>query len=86
MSKLYFLGAGVLVAVFLWYGNSEYNRGYQKARDEQNAHIISVMQEHQAEKLKIQNKIKDMQNAIDNNKDWSTKPLPSDIISVLREA
>lgn len=79
MLKTYLIGAGALVVAFLWYGHTEYKRGYQRASNIQNERILELSKEKET----IQSKIKGLQNAIKSNKDWSNTPLPSDIISVL---
>ena len=82
-NKIYLLIAGVVLIAFVWYGHSEYKRGFQDAKDEQNSRIIKMLQEHKEEKEKSLERIKRLQNGIDKNKTWSTKPLPSDIRRLL---
>ncbi len=85
MLKFYLIGGAVVLAGVLFYGNSQFNKGYQKAIDEKNREIIEVLQKKNKERNLIVKKLKEVQNARNNNKVWSNTIIPDDFDKLLRQ-
>lgn len=85
MLKFYLIGGAVVLAGVLFYGNSQFNKGYQKAIDEKNREIIEVLQKKNKERSLIVKKLKEVQNARNNNKVWSNTAIPDDFDKLLRQ-
>ncbi len=85
MLKFYLIGGAVVLAGVLFYGNSQFNKGYQKAIDEKNREIIEVLQKKNKERSLIVKKLKEVQNARNNNKVWSNTIIPDDFDELLRQ-
>ncbi len=85
MLKFYLIGGAVVLTGVLFYGNSQFNKGYQKAIDEKNREIIEVLQKKNKERSLIVKKLKEVQNARNNNKVWSNTIIPDDFDKLLRQ-
>ncbi len=84
INNLYLIGGAVVLVGVLFYGNSQFDKGYQRAIDEKNREMIKVIQEKNKEQKIIAEKLKEVQNARKNNKVWSNTELPSDMLRLLQ--
>ena len=85
MAKIYISIAAAALVSFFIYGRVQYSKGYDKSVADNNQRIIELLRDQNEAKNKIQKKVKELQDVLKNNKDWSSNSIPDDVVLMLNE-